>query len=204
MTADGRAREAERRWRETSDVKDHARWLLLRQRAGDISETRLRLAARLHNPAARLVAAEAHDLLPPAPLSDSEATDLLIKKALCEIGSVAAVRIAIQAVRRGLSELPDQSPHVSSLVRAIDLVSEARLGDPTLLEHSHDLLDLADSVAGDDDGLYNMAFAVACLCRAVSEADPTWASASTQRCRFAMGDREIARQASAIGAELVS
>lgn len=57
--SDARAREAERRWRETSASGDEARLLLERVRAGDLDRRRLALAARLGDPAAGLAAGEA-------------------------------------------------------------------------------------------------------------------------------------------------
>lgn len=51
--SDARLRDAERRWRETRQVEDEARWLHERVRAGQLDPERLELAAGVGHPAAR-------------------------------------------------------------------------------------------------------------------------------------------------------
>lgn len=60
--SDQRLRTLERRWKKTGAVQDEAAWLRARVQAGELEQTRLKLAARLGHTAARLAAHRAKPL----------------------------------------------------------------------------------------------------------------------------------------------
>jgi hypothetical protein len=113
--ADAALRELERRWRESGADEDRARWLAGRARAGELTATRLALAAHAGDVAARLA------LGPDGPPVVHDLTAWA--HALAPWGSEALARAALAAARAALPPLmrgSNPNPELPRLLRAAE------------------------------------------------------------------------------------
>lgn len=113
--ADAALRELERRYRESGEEADRARWLAGRVRAGEVSTDRLALAAHAGDAAARLA------LGPDAPPVVHDLTEWA--RALAPWGAEARARAALAAARAALPLLlrgSNPNPELPRLLRAAE------------------------------------------------------------------------------------
>jgi len=123
-------RGLERRWRETGSVEDEAAWLHARVQAGELEQSRLRLAAYLLHEGARLA------LVRPVPVLRKGQVAFLNSLFDMDKSQESGVRAVIAAARR-----VEKSPARSSLLGldlaeqwcvAVDLEERYRLGEEAL------------------------------------------------------------------------